>query len=185
MVDFATVVAGEEILEEHINQFASWLNGNDSQYYAVASIIANDATAYAISLRNIGTGGLGLKITDSSGTVPLLTVGDAGLIVGSTTVSLPDGALATPGLRFTNDTSVGFYRAGSTWGALTSNSVARINWSSVGVGFNGQTPLAPPDYTVTNGSVDRALNVTGDTTAQVAAVLGTLITDLIAAGLLT
>lgn len=33
-------------------------------------------------------------------------------------------------------------------------------------------------YTVTNGSTDRALDVTADTVAQVAAVLGTLITDL-------
>jgi hypothetical protein len=40
------------------------------------------------------------------------------------------------------------------------------------------------NYTVTNGSTDRSLNVTGDTLAQVAAVLGTLISDLITAGLL-
>ena len=39
-------------------------------------------------------------------------------------------------------------------------------------------------YTVTNGSTDRALDVTGDTTAQVAAVLGTLIADLKANGVL-
>ena len=40
-------------------------------------------------------------------------------------------------------------------------------------------------YTVTNPSTDRALNVSGDTTAQVAAVLGTLIEDLKSAGLLS
>jgi hypothetical protein len=39
-------------------------------------------------------------------------------------------------------------------------------------------------YSVTNGSTDRALNVTGDTLAQVAAVLGTLIGDLKGYGLL-
>jgi hypothetical protein len=39
-------------------------------------------------------------------------------------------------------------------------------------------------YTVTNPSTDRALNVTTDTTAQVAAVLGTLIADLQTAGVL-
>ena len=39
-------------------------------------------------------------------------------------------------------------------------------------------------YTVTNPSTDRALNVSGDTTAQVAAVLGTLIADLQANGAL-
>ncbi len=39
-------------------------------------------------------------------------------------------------------------------------------------------------YTVTNPTTDRGLNVTADTTAQVAQVLGTLIADLQAAGLL-
>lgn len=39
-------------------------------------------------------------------------------------------------------------------------------------------------YTVTNPSTDRALNVSADTTAQVAAVLGTLIADLQAASVL-
>ena len=39
-------------------------------------------------------------------------------------------------------------------------------------------------YAVTNPSTDRSLNVTGDTTAQVAAVLGTLIADLQGAGIL-
>lgn len=50
--------------------------------------------------------------------------------------------------------------------------------------INGATPAAAPDYTVTNPSTDRALNVSGDTTAQVAAVLGTLIADLTAMGIL-
>ena len=47
-------------------------------------------------------------------------------------------------------------------------------------------PLQIPNaYTVSNGSTDRALDVTGDTLAQVAAVLGTLITDLKTAKVLT
>jgi hypothetical protein len=39
-------------------------------------------------------------------------------------------------------------------------------------------------YTVTNGSTDRDLDVTGDTLPQVAAVLGTLINDLKSSGVL-
>lgn len=46
------------------------------------------------------------------------------------------------------------------------------------------TAAATPSYTVTNGSTDRALNVTGDTLAQVAATLGSLITDLKARGVI-
>lgn len=42
-----------------------------------------------------------------------------------------------------------------------------------------------PAYMVTNPTTDRALNVTADTTAQVAAVLGTLIADLKTRGIIT
>jgi len=53
------------------------------------------------------------------------------------------------------------------------------------VGFYGTTPVAQSSaYTVSNGSTDRALDVTGDSLAQVAAVLGTLIGDLQALGLI-
>jgi hypothetical protein len=60
----------------------------------------------------------------------------------------------------------------------------KVRANGNGVAFNGQTPAARPDYTVTNPTTDRSLNVTADTTAQVAQVLGTLIDDLIAIGLL-
>lgn len=67
---------------------------------------------------------------------------------------------------------------------LRCNGSLRMYVNDTGVAFNGATPAARPDYTVTNPSTDRALNVSADTTAQVAAVLGTLIADLIAIGLL-
>lgn len=51
------------------------------------------------------------------------------------------------------------------------------------VGRNFETSAGV--YTVTNGSADRNLNVTADTLAQVAAVLGTLIGDLQTRGLLS
>jgi hypothetical protein len=44
---------------------------------------------------------------------------------------------------------------------------------------------AAPSYTVTNPATDRALNVTADTLPQVAAVLGTLIADLQAQGIIS
>lgn len=60
----------------------------------------------------------------------------------------------------------------------------RVSVSTLGVAFNGATPAARPDYTVTNHTDDRALNETADTLAQVANVDGTLVNDLIAIGLL-
>lgn len=48
--------------------------------------------------------------------------------------------------------------------------------------ISSSTGVSVPAYTVTNPSTDRGLNVTGDTTAQVAAVLGTLIADAQARG---
>lgn len=45
-------------------------------------------------------------------------------------------------------------------------------------------PATPADYTVANHTEDRSLDETGDTLAQVANVLGTLILDLISEGIL-
>jgi hypothetical protein len=50
--------------------------------------------------------------------------------------------------------------------------------------FYGATGAAQTTYTVTNHTDDRALNESADTVAQVANVLGTLINDLKAKGLL-
>lgn len=44
-------------------------------------------------------------------------------------------------------------------------------------------PLSTPDYTVTNPSTSRSLDVTGATLGQLSAVVGTMITDLITVGL--
>lgn len=65
-----------------------------------------------------------------------------------------------------------------------SAAASRISYDTNGVAFNGQTPATRPDYTVTNHTDDRALNETGDTTAQVANCLGTLLNDLIAIGII-
>ena len=52
------------------------------------------------------------------------------------------------------------------------------------IGFAQAPVIRQGAYTVTNPSTDRALNVTADTLPQVAAVLGTLVADLTALGLL-
>lgn len=74
----------------------------------------------------------------------------------------------------------------TTAGAVTisAGSSERFKADATGISFNGQSTQARPDYTVTNHSDDRSLNESGDTTAQVANVLGTLINDLIAYGIL-
>jgi hypothetical protein len=48
---------------------------------------------------------------------------------------------------------------------------------------NGQTPAAAPNYTVSNLSTDRALDCDSTSDAEVADVLGQVITDLIAVGI--
>ena len=73
--------------------------------------------------------------------------------------------------------------------AQTPNNGGNLGWVCVSSGSPGDwapfgTVRGLNAYTVTNPTTDRALNVTTDTTAQVAAVLGTLIEDLKAAGVL-
>lgn len=70
--DFLTVVASEEILDVHLNQFAGWLNG-DTAYYAVANPKANDASNYLLDLQNVGSGAKALRIKDVGGNT-LLTI---------------------------------------------------------------------------------------------------------------
>lgn len=65
---FATVVAFEDILDTHIDQFAGWLNG-DSNYYHIANPKANDAANYLMDLQNIGSGSKALRIKDAGGNI--------------------------------------------------------------------------------------------------------------------
>lgn len=62
---------------------------------------------------------------------------------------------------------------------------AVFGYSDSKIGFFGTAAAArPAAYTISNHSDDRALNESGDTAAQIANVLGTLINDLKALGLL-
>lgn len=51
------------------------------------------------------------------------------------------------------------------------------------VGFNGASPAAAPDYTVTNGTTDRSYNANSTTLDELADVVSTVISDLISVGL--
>lgn len=53
----------------------------------------------------------------------------------------------------------------------------------VGVGFNGSAAVAPPTYTVTNPTTDRAFDAAAATLAELRNVVGTIIADLQANGL--
>lgn len=83
-------------------------------------------------------------------------------------------------LKFTDAT----YDIGKS-GATRPRDIFTSRALSVGGNFacNGATPAAAPDYTVTNPTTNRSLNVTGATLAQLAQVVGTMIADHIAIGL--
>lgn len=59
----------------------------------------------------------------------------------------------------------------------------RFRATSVGVGFNAASAIAPPDYTVSNPSVSRTLDVSAATLAELRAVVGTMIADNVSYGL--
>ncbi len=99
------------------------------------------------------------------------------------------------GLRVTNGCAIGVF-AGSVCSIQTDGTATEIKMLSgadtrsiringTGIGFFGSAPVArSAQYTVTNPTSDRALNVTADTLAQGLAVLGTLIADLQLLGLI-
>lgn len=59
----------------------------------------------------------------------------------------------------------------------------RMEVNTTGVGFNGATPIARPDYTITNPTTNRSIDVSAITHAQLAQVVGTMIQDFINYGL--
>lgn len=59
----------------------------------------------------------------------------------------------------------------------------RMEVNTTGVGFNGATPITRPDYTVTNPTTNRSIDVSTITHAQLAQVVGTMIQDFINYGL--
>lgn len=128
-----------------------------------------------------GTGGDDLAIYHD-GTNNHIDSNTGILVFGGNQFSFGSGT--NPEITFTGDTNTGLNYVGADDVALMAGGANVVRGNSTGVSFNGATPAARPDYTVTNPSTDRALNVSADTTAQVAAVLGTLIADLIAIGLL-
>lgn len=61
--------------------------------------------------------------------------------------------------------------------------VERIQMDTTGIAFNGKTPATRPDYTVTNPSTSRSLDVSAATLAELRAVVGTMLADTIDIGL--
>lgn len=69
--------------------------------------------------------------------------------------------------------------------SMWAGSTKRVEINGTGIGFFNVSPVArSATYTVTNGTTDRSLNVTGDTLTQGLQVLGTLINDLKLLGLI-
>lgn len=93
------------------------------------------------------------------------------------------------GSKATAAPTTGTWKRGDIVYNSTPSAGSIMGWVCVTAGTPGTwVPFAgvqPANaYTITNPSTDRALDVSGDTTAQVAAVLGTLIADLQANGVL-
>lgn len=78
----------------------------------------------------------------------------------------------------TNDVDNGVQLMGGT------APLPKVTTTGDGVAFNGATPAAQPDYTVTNRTTDRTYDCNATTTDELADVLGTLILDLTNIGLL-
>lgn len=121
--------------------------------------------------------------TDAASDEKLWRVHAAGTQMLFDTRTDADGAGANWMAATRSGTTVTAAGINATTVNLQSGGTTKFQINGSGVAFWGQTPAARPDYTVTNPTTDRALNVTADTLAQGLAVLGTVIADLIAIGL--
>lgn len=72
--------------------------------------------------------------------------------------------------------------AGGSGALRTGASANRVSWDDTGVAVNGQTPAARPDYTITNPTTNRSIDVASITLGNLAQVVGTIIQDQINIG---
>lgn len=68
-------------------------------------------------------------------------------------------------------------------GTAASPTSERIKFNADGISFNAATPAAPPTWTVTNDTPDRAIDCDGAGEPELRDIVGTMIKDLIASGL--
>lgn len=122
-----------------------------------------------------------------------IAINDAGTSKKTTLAQLlraaPDGTAAAPGIAFLSDSDSGFAltAAGKLSAVVAGGKVLEIE-DAAGtkkLGFFGVAPAArPAAYTPTNVVSDRTYDANATTVAELADVLGTLIADLQAYGLL-
>lgn len=143
----------------------------------------------ALDVVNTSNGSLNafriLNADDSVG-VTLTASGRAWKVKGNTTGTINKSVLWTE----TVAPSTGTWSRGDIAWANAPSAGGSAGWICTTAGTPGTWSAFGPiqstaAYTVTNGSADRALNVTTDTVAQVAAVLGTLIADLQGSGVIS
>lgn len=60
----------------------------------------------------------------------------------------------------------------------------RLEMNQTGLAFNGSVPITRPDYTITNPTTNRNIDVSAATLGQLREIIGTLLQDLINYGLL-
>src|SRR5262245_6895327 len=155
-------------------------NGDAITQFLVNCAGSVSAPAVAISSGTIGfyvnSGTLNATVDGSTNIFQMLSTGEVEAKASSSLV----------GYCFQGDTDTGLGWAAADSARLFSGGNVRIAWNATGIGFNGATPIARPDYTVTNTTTDRSIsaNGTGETLATLSSCLGTLIQRLISSGLL-
>lgn len=94
------------------------------------------------------------------------------------------GSFGAPDFTHDSDSDTGLVFGQANDIYLSAGGSNRIAANATGVAFNAQSPIARPDYTVTNVTTDRTYDANATTTDELADVLGTLIADLTSYGLL-
>ena len=129
---------------------------------------------------------------DSTANVKVgMVVSGTGVATGSKVTQIDSGTLFRVDTNTTatnNDQTLTFVETKfiiATGGDIRTGAKRAIEVDLNGdIGFRSTTPAAAPNYTISNLSTDRVLDCNSTSTAELADVLGQLITDLIAMGIL-
>jgi hypothetical protein len=181
---FTPVNDGDLAVAPQLQQVLDALQGVADAGQPLSFTALDDDTTYALTVRNLGSGGLGLDVRGSDD-VSRLLVNDSGVVFGSGAVGFPFGTVSAPGWFFSGDTNTGLYHPSSDVVAITTGGTERGRFSSSGLTLTtGSILVSAGGLTLSSGAMTGVVRDKGGQVYDVMAygALGTgsatLISDL-------
>ena len=183
--DLTVDVAGDIIFDAGGTDIKFYTGGTSYLEWNAAGTLSllsagdtDDYLKFTVGIAGVTT----ISTNDDAGTVASLTLdidGNINFDTATNQINLKDNG--TVYARFINSSTNLVIQSGASY--TTALTFVGANVAIAGqFACNGQSVAAAPNYTISNGQIDRALDCDSTNEAELADVLGQVITDLIAVG---